>query len=109
MVEVDKERVEQLWKIFTKSDGSIDVIVLPMIENVVFLEGQLKFLKDQPLIKIHPENPALQKITKAGKLYREYLQTYVNALDKLVKYSGEKGEGEKTSPLRDFLKGLEIR
>jgi hypothetical protein len=113
MVEVDKERLEKLKSVFEKADGSVSVIVIPMIEEIVFLEAQLKYLKEQPLIKVHPEYPELQKITKAGKLYREYLQTYVNAVDKLVKYCGDNGEGEKQSPLREFWKefskGLEVR
>ena len=98
-------RSEKLHSIFKDIDEGKRAIVENLIDEAVFLEGQLTSLKYFPFIKIHPSNPNLQKITAAGKQYREFLQTYTNIVDKLCRiYSNE--EAEETSPLREFLDGL---
>lgn len=95
-------RLEELRGVFKDVDESKKTVVWNLIDEVVFLEGQLTALKEYPLIKFHPKNPELQKITAAGKQYREFLQTYTNIIDKLCKYCG-KEEGTKESPLRAFI------
>lgn len=101
-------RLEKLHEIFNDIDDGKRTIVNNLIEEAVFLEGQLTELKKHPFIKFHPQNPNLQKITAAGKQYREFLQTYTNIIDKLCRiYSNE--ETEEESPLREFLKGLQTR
>lgn len=102
------ERVEELRAIFKSLDENKQKIVAPLIEEAVFLEKQMTELKKYPFIKFHPKNPNLQKVTAAGKQYREFLQTYTNIIDKLCRMYG-KDEGEEESPLRAFLKGLEVR
>lgn len=101
-------RAEQLHSIFKEVDEGKRIIVDRLIDEAVYLEERLAELKKYPPIKFHPQNPNLQKITAAGKQYREYLQTYTNIMDKLAKVYG-KDEGVDESPLRAFLKGLEIR
>ena len=101
-------RVDELRDIFKSLDENKQKIVSPLIEEAVFLETQMKYLKQFPLIKFHPTNPNLQKVTAAGKQYREYLQTYTNIIDKLCRMYG-KEDGDEESPLRAFLKGLEVR
>lgn len=105
-------RLEELRNVFKDIDESKKTIVWNLIDEVVFLEGQLTKLREYPLIKFHPKNPELQKITAAGKQYREFLQTYTNIIDKLCKYCGTE-EGGEDSPLRAFanmvVKGLEVR
>lgn len=101
-------RAEQLHSIFKEVDEGKRIIVDRLIDEAVYLEERLAELKNYPHIKFHPQNPTLQKITAAGKQYREYLQTYTNIMDKLAKVYG-KDEGVDESPLRAFLKGLEIR
>ena len=102
------DRATELHNIFNDIDEGKRAIVINLIDEAVFLETQLVKLKEYPFIKIHPTNPNLQKITAAGKQYREYLQTYTNIIDKLCRIYG-KDEGEEESPLRQFLKGLEKR
>lgn len=102
------ERAEELHEIFKGIDESKRKIVSPLIDEAVFLETQMQELKKYPPIKFHPTNPNLQKVTAAGKMYREYLQTYTNIIDKLCRIYG-KDEAEEESPLRAFLKGLEVR
>lgn len=99
-------RATELQDLFKGIDEGKQKIVAPLIDEAVFLEGQLTELKKYPFIKFHPKNPNLQKVTAAGKQYREFLQTYTNIVDKLCKICG-KEEGEDVSPLRAFLKGLE--
>jgi hypothetical protein len=108
-------RTEQLHEIFKDIDEGKRSIVSKLIDEAVFIEGQMEELKKYPFIKFHPTNPNLQKITAAGKQYREFLQTYTNIIDKLCRlYSSE--EKEEGSDLRvfienmpDLLKGLTVR
>lgn len=102
------DRATELHNIFKDVDEGKKAIVNNLIDEAVFLEGQLTELKKYPFIKFHPKNPNLQKITAAGKQYREFLQTYTNIVDKLCRIYG-KDEGEEESPLRKYLKGLEAR
>lgn len=99
-------RAEKLHDIFKDIDEGKKAIVNNLIDEAVFLELQLIELKKYPFIKFHPTKPNLQKITAAGKQYREFLQTYTNIIDKLCRIYG-KYESEEESPLRAFLKGLE--
>ena len=95
-------RADELHKIFEGVDEGKRTIVNKLIDEAVYLETQMTELKKYPFIKFHPSNPNLQKITAAGKQYREFLQTYTNIVDKLCRiYSNE--ETEETSPLRAFL------
>ena len=101
-------RTDELHNIFKDVDAGKRVIVDRLIDEAVYLEERLTELKTYPHIKFHPKNPSLQKITAAGKQYREYLQTYTNIIRALERtYANEEAETE--SPLRAFLKGLETR
>lgn len=102
------DRMQELQAMFKSVDENKQKIVSPLIEEAVFLESQMTYLKQYPFIKFHPTNPNLQKVTAAGKQYREYLQTYTNIIDKLCRMYG-RDEGDEESPLRAFLKGLEVR
>ncbi len=95
-------RADELHKIFEGIDDGKKTIVMNLIDEAVFLETQLQELKKYPHIKFHPTNPNLQKVTAAGKQYREYLQTYTNIMDKLCRIYGNE-EAEEESPLRAFL------
>ena len=95
-------RADELHNIFRDVDEGKRAIVNKLIDEAVYLETQMTELKQYPFIKFHPSNPNLQKVTAAGKQYREFLQTYTNIVDKLCRiYSNE--ETEETSPLRAFL------
>lgn len=100
------DRAEQLKELFKGVDENREKIIAPLIDEVVFLEKQIQEVKKYPLIKIHPQNPNLQKITAAGKQYREYLQTYTNMVDKLCRIYG-KEEGADSSPLRAYFEKLQ--
>lgn len=105
-------RRDDLLKIFEELDKDILTVVSPMIDDLIFIEGQLTELKKYPFIKVHPSNPAMQKATPAGKLYKDLLsqeKDIVRILSSLIHKGNENGEGE--SPLRLWIKnnGSEFR
>lgn len=79
-----------------------DKILLPMIDRILFLEEQLEKLEKLPLIKVHPTNPEQQKTTPAAKMYKEYLQQYINCI-KAIEKSINADEGEEESSLRKWV------
>lgn len=96
-------RADELHEIFNAIDESKRTIVSNLIDEATFLEEQLKELKKHPFIKFHPTNPNLQKVTAAGKQYREFLQTYTNIIDKLTRIYGSEAT-EEESPLQQYFK-----
>lgn len=104
-------RTETLKAVFKDAEQGKKDIIDKLIEEAVYLEEQMSSLKKYPFIKFHPSNPELQKVTAAGKQYREYLQTYVNIVDKLARIYG-KEETTEESPLREYfkkIKAVEVR
>lgn len=75
----------------------------PLIEEILYLENQLDGLRKLPKIRVNPNNPEQQKITPAAKLYKEYLQQYLNALKLLLHMTDNENESE-DSPLRKWVK-----
>lgn len=80
-----------------------DTTLLPLVDEIVFLEGELKKLRALPKIKVHPSDKTKQKATPAAKLYKEYLQQYTNCIKVLIKATGA-DETEEESPLRKWIK-----
>ena len=97
-------RKDELLKGFKDSEAL--PIVTPLIDDVVFIEGQLKELKQLPFIRVNPNNPADQKATPASKQYKELLQQYNNCI-KILAGLINKEDGSGESPLREYLKRLE--
>ena len=77
-------RKETLEDIFKDVDESEKKLIEPLLEEVIYLEEQMKYLRTLPQIQIHPKNNAMQKKTEAAKLYKEYSQSYMNAIRILV-------------------------
>ena len=96
-------RSEDLRNVFKDIDEGKRTVIDNLIDEAVFLETQMQELKKYPFIKFHPQNPNLQKITAAGKMYREYLQTYTNIIDKLSRIYGRE-ETEELSPVEIYFK-----
>lgn len=80
-----------------------DPVLMPLIDEVVFLEGRLEELKKLPFIKVHPKDPTKQKATPAQKQYKELLQQYVNIIRVLIRATGT-DENDEESPLRKWVK-----
>lgn len=77
------ERLAALQAIFEKVDPDKAAVVMPLLPQVVFMEERLDELRAVPHIRIHPNNPARQEITAAGKQYKEMMQSYLNAIKTL--------------------------
>ncbi len=93
------DRREELLNIL--NDKS--TIINPLIDEILYLEEQLDILKKLPKIKVNPMNPEQQKTTPAAKLYKEYLQQYLNAI-KLLSNETKTDIGNEESPLRKWVK-----
>lgn len=98
-------RKEHLTKIFESVDENVKDIILPMIDDVVFLEDKLEELRKLPFIRFNPNNPSQQKNTPAAKLYKELLQQYNNCIKIMCGVLSKNGEAEE-SPLQAYLKQL---
>lgn len=79
-----------------------DKILLPLVDELIFLENQLDKLKTYPFISVNPKNPLQQKATAAQKQYKELLQQYTNIIKVLDKDLGE--DETKESPLRAWFR-----
>ena len=87
-------RKEELMKVVNKSD---ETIAEPLIDKVLFLENQLESLEKLPMIKVNPNNPEQQKSTPAAKLYKEFLQQYVNVIKVLLRQTGDETNVESSA------------
>lgn len=95
----------------------IPVESLPLVEDVVdeilFLEQRLDELKELPFIQVHPQDRAKQRNTPAAKMYKEFLQQYINCIKAVeyVIYKDKRLEGEETeqSPLRKWFDAHQSR
>ena len=94
-------RKTELLKVFEQVEDSKDII-LPMIDDVVFLEEQLQALRKLPFLRVNPKDPSMQKPTPAAKQYKELLQQYNNCI-KILTGILRKDAPEEDSPLRAFL------
>ena len=94
-------RKEELMKIFANCEDTKGII-LPLIDDVVFLEQQLEELRKLPFIRVSTADPSLQKATPAAKQYKELLQQYNNCI-KILTGIIRKDAPEEESPLRAYL------
>ncbi len=83
-------------------------LVSSVIDDVVFLEDRLTELKKLPFIEVNPKNPMKQRSTPASKLYKEFLQQYINCIKMIeyVIYKEKRLEGDEVeeSPLRKWFR-----
>jgi len=80
-----------------------DTTLRPLVHHVVYLESELEALELMPKLRIHPKDPTRQKATPAAKLYKEYMQQYLNAIKILMRRAGA-DETDEDSPLRAWFK-----
>lgn len=94
-------RKEELLKYLSGKDNA--EFIEQLVDEVVFLEKQLTELKKLPFIKVHPQNPKIQKATPASRLYVSLMAQYNANIRTLASLSG-KNEIEEESPLRTWVK-----
>lgn len=99
-------RIDELNKIFEGANENVKTIVSPMLDELVFIEEQLKELRTKPFIKYHPNDSTQQKQTPAGKLYRDLLAQEKDIVRILCSqiHKGSDDTGE--SPLREWVKRM---
>lgn len=79
-----------------------------VLEEIVYLELKLSELKKLPFIEVNPKDASKQRNTPASKMYKEFLQQYINCI-KLVEgviYKEKRLDGEEVeeSPLRKWFR-----
>lgn len=92
-------RKEELKKLIKVNSELVD----ELIDDLLFMESQLKHYRSLPQIRIDPNNPERQKATPASKLYKETLQQYTNVIKVLARCTGQDADNE-DSPLRQWAK-----
>ena len=73
-------RLEELEKVFKDVDNNIRTLIDPLIKEVIFLEDEMTKLKTIPFLRLNPNDPSQQKATPASKQYKEFSQSYINAI-----------------------------
>ena len=99
------ERREELIVIFKDVDENTLSLILPLIDEVVFIEDMMHSLRKLPFIRVHPKNPSKQETTPAGKQYKEFSQSYMNAiriLCSILNKVDNNAENELLKKLADF-------
>ena len=78
-----------------------------VIDEVIFLESKLDELRKLPFIQVHPKDNSKQKNTPAAKMYKEFLQQYINCIKVIesVIYRDKRLEVDEAeeSPLRKWF------
>lgn len=69
---------EQLKSYFELVGEDKRALAYDCIDEYVYFQDKIKELKKLPLIRISKKNPAMQEITPAAKLMKEYSQTLDN-------------------------------
>ena len=81
------DRKEELLQVFRQIEDKN--IIIPLIDDVVFLEKQLRDLRKLPFLRVNPMDQTLQKATPAAK------QILAGIL--------RKDSAEEESPLRSYI------
>lgn len=86
-------------------------LVNEVVDEIIFLEGKLSELKKLPFIEVNPNDSSKQRNTPASKMYKEFLQQYINCIKVLegIIYRDKRLEGDEAeeSPLRKWFKEYE--
>lgn len=96
------ERKTELLEICSAVDKETLKLVDPLIDQLIFLENQLSYLKTLPLILVKEDDNTKQKLTPAYKQYKDLSQTYINALKVINQTIGIDSETVE-SPLRAYM------
>lgn len=100
-------RADELMALF--SDDSVRAVVRPLVEELADVEDRIQEVKRLPLIRVHPDDPSIQKSTAAGRLYQSLLGRQTDIVRMLLRQLGRSGDDEEESPLRAYLRTLERR
>ena len=99
-------RREELLDIFKDVDSTVRTIVEPMIDNLVFIEGQLVELRELPFVKVNPKDKTMQKTTPTYRIYKELLSQQKDIVRILCSQIHKTGSEDGESPLREYMRSL---
>lgn len=102
------ERKKELNDIFKNIAQREKKLIIPLIDELMFLEEQMNDLKKLPFIITNPKNSGQQKKTEAAKLYKEFSQSYMNAIRILCSLL-KKSENSEMDPVAEFLKKVNAK
>jgi hypothetical protein len=74
------ERRSDLDRIFASLDDEQRRLISPLLDELVFMEERLTYLRGLPMLRVHPKRPDLQQNTPAARQYKETMQSYMNAI-----------------------------
>ena len=93
----DKRRAELLEHV------GENPVLRHLVEDMVYLEEELDMLRSLPKIRVNPYDASKQKATPSARMYKEYLQQYVNIVKAIESKTGA-DETSEESPLRKWAK-----
>lgn len=96
---MSNDRRKQLDEIFKDVDKSKRLLLDDLLDEVCFMEDQMRELRKLPHIRIHPKDPTRQKLTPAGRQYKICLQSYKDAIRILVGVLNKIESGEQDALL----------
>lgn len=102
------EKYKDLLEAFGKADPNNYILVKNTVEEMIFIEEKLEYLKTLPFIKVHKEKPELQKATPAAKQYKELMQNYLY-MTKILVALINKINFEEDDAFSKFLQTVEER
>ncbi|MGN1167214.1 MAG: hypothetical protein ACI4S2_12405 [Lachnospiraceae bacterium] len=94
-------RLEELKALFETVEEDKQKLAAQLLEEGEFLERQLQEVRKLPFIKVHPDNPELQKRTEASRLYKEHIQSYCNVI-KILNSILQKNSVEEADEFDEF-------
>ena len=100
-----RERAEELLALF--SDESVRTVVRPLIDELAGIEDRIAELEKEPFIRYHKSDRSIQKMTPAGRLYKDLVAKQTDIVRMLLLQLRRDGETEEESPLREYLRKLE--
>jgi hypothetical protein len=103
----NEKRREQLNEIFKNVDDSQKQLIDPLLDELVRLEDEIAELRKLPQLRVHPNNPSIQKLTPAARLLKMELQSYMNAV-RILSGILRKIESTTQDELLEALKQFEI-
>lgn len=104
---MDENRKNQMYSLFDHIDENERELINPLLDRVLFLEQRMKELEELPFLRISPKNPLLQKVTPAAKLYKECMQSYMNAV-RILLNTLRKVESSAADELMEHLKEFSL-
>jgi hypothetical protein len=97
---------EEVRKRIEGKDGINYILANSLLDRLEPLEKNIKATENAEHFRVHPKNPSIQKLTVAGKLYKDYSASYRDYIIKIYKILCDAGDEESASPLREFLNSL---